>query len=77
MLSLQSWEAVDRASSTFTPDITPLVLAAHKNNYEIIKILLDRGASLPMPHDVRYLNKIPSSDPVTCFLSLKPAKVAL
>lgn len=48
-----SWEAVDRAASTFTPDITPLILAAHKNNYEIIKILLDRGATLPMPHDVR------------------------
>lgn len=52
-ISFQSWESVDRSSSTFTPDITPLVLAAHKNNYEIIKILLDRGASLPMPHDVR------------------------
>ncbi|KAJ9594804.1 hypothetical protein L9F63_013896, partial [Diploptera punctata] len=45
--------AVDNASSTFTPDITPLILAAHMNNYEILKILLDRGASLPMPHDVR------------------------
>jgi ankyrin repeat protein len=50
---MQSWEAVDRAS-TFTPDITPLILAAHTNNYEILKILLDRGATLPTPHDVRY-----------------------
>lgn len=49
----QSWEAVDRAKSTFTPDITPLILAAHRNNYEILKILLDRGATLPMPHDVK------------------------
>ncbi|KAG8312007.1 hypothetical protein J6590_031470 [Homalodisca vitripennis] len=48
-----SWEAVDRSVSNFTPDITPLILAAHMNNYEILKILLDRGASLPMPHDVR------------------------
>ncbi|CAA9995354.1 unnamed protein product [Nesidiocoris tenuis] len=48
-----SWEAVDRSSSNFTPDITPLVLAAQMNNYEIIKILLDRGASLPMPHEIR------------------------
>ncbi|KAG7202406.1 hypothetical protein KM043_018722 [Ampulex compressa] len=48
-----SWEAVDRSSSNFTPDITPLILAAHKNNYEILKILLDRGASLPTPHDAR------------------------
>jgi ankyrin repeat protein len=45
---------VDRGQSTFTPDITPLMLAAHYNNYEIIKILLDRGATLPAPHDVRY-----------------------
>ncbi|XP_011500907.1 PREDICTED: transient receptor potential protein [Ceratosolen solmsi marchali] len=48
-----SWEAVDRSASNFTPDITPLILAAHMNNYEIIKILLDRGATLPTPHDVR------------------------
>ncbi|EEB10642.1 transient receptor potential protein, putative [Pediculus humanus corporis] len=48
-----SWEAVDSASATFTPDITPLILAAHTNNYEILKILLDRGATLPRPHNVR------------------------
>uniref|UniRef100_A0A1B0DDJ0 Transient receptor ion channel domain-containing protein n=1 Tax=Phlebotomus papatasi TaxID=29031 RepID=A0A1B0DDJ0_PHLPP len=48
-----SWEAVNQATSTFTTDITPLILAAHKNNYEILKILLDRGATLPIPHDVR------------------------
>ncbi|KAJ8675456.1 hypothetical protein QAD02_011242 [Eretmocerus hayati] len=48
-----SWEAVDRSASNFTPDITPLTLAAHMNNYEILKILLDRGATLPTPHDVR------------------------
>ncbi|XP_059621283.1 transient receptor potential protein [Phlebotomus argentipes] len=48
-----SWEAVNQATSTFTPDITPLILAAHKNNYEILKTLLDRGATLPVPHDVR------------------------
>lgn len=28
-------------------------MAAHKNNYEIIKILLDRGATLPAPHDIK------------------------
>ncbi|XP_065337799.1 transient receptor potential-gamma protein-like isoform X3 [Cloeon dipterum] len=50
---LQSWEALPPDTATFTPDITPLILAAHRDNYEIIKILLDRGATLPMPHDVR------------------------
>ena len=48
-----SWEAVDSVSANYTPDITPLILAAHKNNYEILKILLDRGASLPTPHDLK------------------------
>lgn len=52
---LKSWEAVDRAKATFTADITPLILAAHRNNYEILKILLDRGATLPMPHDVKFV----------------------
>lgn len=40
-------------SSSFTPDITPIILAAHRDNYEIIKILLDRGFRIPKPHDVR------------------------
>ncbi|XP_066999438.2 transient-receptor-potential-like protein [Anabrus simplex] len=48
-----SWEKVDCNTATFTPDITPLILAAHKNNYEILKILMDRGATLPMPHDIK------------------------
>lgn len=52
-LILQSWESVEREKSCFTPDITPLILAAHRNNYEILKLLLDRGAALPMPHDVK------------------------
>ncbi|XP_034946902.1 transient receptor potential-gamma protein isoform X2 [Chelonus insularis] len=48
-----SWEALHPDTATFTPDITPLILSAHRDNYEIIKILLDRGSVLPMPHDVR------------------------
>ena len=51
--TFQSWEAIPPETASFTPDITPLVLAAHRDNYEIIKILLDRGGTLPMPHDVR------------------------
>ena len=48
-----SWEALDPVSASYTPDITPIKLAAHKNNYEIIKILIDRGAALPHPHDIK------------------------
>lgn len=47
-------------TATFTSDITPLILAAHRDNYEIIKILLDRGCTLSLPHDARqvYLHYI-------------------
>lgn len=44
---------MDREISTYTRDVTPLILAAHKDNYEILKLLLDRGATLPLPHDVK------------------------
>nr|AGJ70290.1 transient receptor potential channel C [Terebratalia transversa] len=40
-------------SDSFTPDITPIILAAHRDNYEILKILLDRGDHIPKPHGVR------------------------
>ncbi|CAC5362088.1 TRPC4 [Mytilus coruscus] len=40
-------------SSSFTPDITPIILAAHRDNYEIIKLLLDRGYRIPKPHNLR------------------------
>ena len=48
-----SWESLSEEEAVFSSDTTPLVLAAHTNNYEIIKILLDRGASLPCPHHHR------------------------
>jgi len=51
---LQSWEALPQDSRTFSSDITPLILAAHLNHFEIVRMLLDRGANLPVPHDVRY-----------------------
>ncbi|XP_076591180.1 short transient receptor potential channel 4b [Chaetodon auriga] len=44
---------LDKQFSDFTPDITPIILAAHTNNYEIIKLLVQRGVSIPQPHAVR------------------------
>ncbi|XP_072900020.1 short transient receptor potential channel 4-like [Hemitrygon akajei] len=44
---------LDKQFSEFTPDITPIILAAHTNNYEIIKLLVQRGVSIPQPHEVR------------------------
>ncbi|XP_037094495.1 transient receptor potential-gamma protein-like [Pollicipes pollicipes] len=48
-----SWERIDERVATFTPEITPLIMAAQRNNYEVLKLLLDRGATLPLPHDVK------------------------
>ncbi|XP_071379697.1 short transient receptor potential channel 4b [Centroberyx affinis] len=44
---------LDKQFSDFTPDITPIILAAHTNNYEIIKHLVQRGVAIPQPHAVR------------------------
>ncbi|XP_044141218.1 short transient receptor potential channel 4 [Bufo gargarizans] len=44
---------LDKQFSEFTPDITPIILAAHTNNYEIIKLLVQKGVSIPRPHEVR------------------------
>ncbi|GMT19061.1 hypothetical protein PFISCL1PPCAC_10358 [Pristionchus fissidentatus] len=38
--------------SAFTPDITPIILAAHKDNFECYKLLYDKKAHIPRPHDI-------------------------
>ncbi|XP_061918097.1 short transient receptor potential channel 4-like [Entelurus aequoreus] len=43
---------LNKQFSDFTPDITPIILAAHTNNYQIIKLLVQRGVSIPQPHAV-------------------------
>ncbi|XP_018085351.1 short transient receptor potential channel 5 [Xenopus laevis] len=44
---------MDTQFSEFTPDITPIMLAAHANNYEIIKLLVQRRVTIPRPHQIR------------------------
>jgi len=36
--------------SQFSPDITPLILAAHKNQYEVVQLLMLRGEIINKPH---------------------------
>ncbi|XP_070555124.1 short transient receptor potential channel 4-like [Ptychodera flava] len=38
----------------FHPDVTPIILAAHHNNYEIIKILLECGAEIKDPETYEF-----------------------
>ena len=50
---------LDKQFSDFTPDITPIILAAHTNNYEIIKLLVQKGVSVPQPHEVGHPSRHP------------------
>ena len=38
--------------SQFSPDITPLILAAHHNNHEIIQMFLYRSHTIEKPHPI-------------------------
>ena len=38
--------------SQFSPDITPLILAAHYNNHEIIQMFLSRNHTIEKPHPI-------------------------
>ncbi len=37
-------------SSEYSPDISPIILAAHCNQFEILQLLLSRGAKIDRPH---------------------------
>lgn len=37
-------------SSDYSPDISPVILAAHCNQFEILQLLLSRGAKIERPH---------------------------
>ncbi|XP_072332471.1 short transient receptor potential channel 6-like [Scyliorhinus torazame] len=43
--------AYDEDGTRFSHDITPIILAAHCQEYEIVHILLRRGARIDRPHD--------------------------
>ncbi|XP_012871495.1 PREDICTED: short transient receptor potential channel 7 isoform X4 [Dipodomys ordii] len=43
--------AYDEDGTRFSHDITPIILAAHCQEYEIVHILLRRGARIERPHD--------------------------
>ncbi|XP_055503137.1 short transient receptor potential channel 3-like isoform X2 [Leucoraja erinacea] len=43
--------AYDEDGTRFSPDITPIILAAHCQKYEVVHMLLMKGARIEKPHD--------------------------
>ncbi|KAJ8269378.1 hypothetical protein COCON_G00119850, partial [Conger conger] len=41
----------DEDGTRFSPDITPIILAAHCQKYEVVHMLLTKGARIERPHD--------------------------
>ena len=41
----------DEDGTRFSPDITPIILAAHCQKYEVVHMLLLKGARIERPHD--------------------------
>ena len=40
--------------SSYPPDMTPLIMAAHRNCFAIVKQLLDMGETIEKPHSPTY-----------------------
>ena len=39
------------SEAQFSPDVTPLILAAQHNRFEVVQLLLSRGERIVKPHD--------------------------
>nr|XP_046266380.1 short transient receptor potential channel 6a isoform X1 [Scatophagus argus] len=48
---LDDFYAYDEDGTRFSHDVTPLILAAHCQEYEIVHTLLNKGARIDPPHD--------------------------
>lgn len=44
------YKSTGEESSDYPPDISPVILAAHCNQFEILQLLLSRGAKIEKPH---------------------------
>ena len=53
--------------SQFSPDITPLILAAQKNQYEIVQLLLLRGDRIQKPHKFGCLCQVSNAVSCNCY----------
>uniref|UniRef100_A0A5F9C3V1 Transient receptor potential cation channel subfamily C member 6 n=1 Tax=Oryctolagus cuniculus TaxID=9986 RepID=A0A5F9C3V1_RABIT len=50
-LQLDDFYAYDEDGTRFSHDVTPIILAAHCQEYEIVHTLLRKGARIERPHD--------------------------
>ncbi|XP_036881531.1 short transient receptor potential channel 6 isoform X2 [Manis javanica] len=50
-LQLDEFYAYDEDGTRFSHDVTPIILAAHCQEYEIVHTLLRKGARIERPHD--------------------------
>ncbi|KAK2166717.1 hypothetical protein LSH36_36g02035, partial [Paralvinella palmiformis] len=48
----ESVEAIEILMEKYPPDVTPLMLAAHKNDHEMIQMFLARGSAIEKPHAI-------------------------
>ena len=44
--------------SCYPPDMTPLIMAAHRNCFAIVKQLLDMGETIEKPHSPTYVRML-------------------